>query len=100
MPRISRKGSGPGLQAFKREFAAVQAEVLVDCGQRLRMELDPPNDSGINRLALGSGSIATRGTQLAASRDRLSRSGPHPCSKTANKHLVPCTSAASPIRFG
>jgi hypothetical protein len=22
MPRISRKGSGPGLQAFKREFAA------------------------------------------------------------------------------
>ena len=30
--------------SFTYEF---QGEVLVDWGQRLRMELDPPNDSGI-----------------------------------------------------
>ena len=33
---------------LKRIFhMGVQGEVLVDWGQRLRMEFDPPNDSGI-----------------------------------------------------
>ena len=70
MPRISRKGSGPDLQAFKREFAA-GVGFCFHCDPRHAASFSFPNDSravGQNVYVAGLSAGGTLSAWIAQNR--------------------------------